>query len=769
MMKTCSQGTPPAVAVTSDTTTGWAYAEYYSDANCGSASFIQQAGTPTDQCLLIENGGTDLVVGSMMYTCNATTADVTVHKYSGAGCSGLHTKADYKFNTGKCTTQFDDYHIQSNPFFKSSSKDPFFKSIIPKCVKGPMPAGMGLTTVEYTNFDCTGIASNFVSLKIDKPIYYNVSGGVPTVVYFTCATDIVTAYSYPVHTNMDSLDADLRVTFTTGCGNTWYNEAGVNSTSKNAVTICDVAPTAVPTALPTLKLAASSSVNAVVDGIAEVLSASSLAVKSSSLRGLATTAATLYGAAVITYQANDCNGPIISISNVIVNYCMTWYDTFTGMPSENAMFTLSGGFTADSFIVLTTWAYTATVGLQCLGTPTNVPANYNFGFGVNAINTCASYPAEVQIPAGTGGFFPAYTVYHGFKSSKIIITNSSVPISNSNLDPQKRTGYHNQAYYASSDCASSGAVQLVVQTPIGMCRVNTTQEYSAINSYREVCPSTLSPYSTSYSHNINCGVAELDITEGYDAIPNQCAHSNADHTGRSYTGNWNPYGQTMSISCSTGSVAPVPVTTNTANGWAYANYYTDSSCSSSVAQVAGNPTNQCILITSGPTDLAVGSMMYTWYDFNINIFLNLAFFILPNIFLIFSLTRSDYPPGGGNPVVTVHKYSGGGCSGKNLMADYSFTAGQCTSNFDEYHTQTNPFFPSTMSEPFFLGIMPGCSYTKPAGEGLTSVSMLHSGPTSLSGLLLFHVYIFLSSYFYLILFFFFPKKRSSTTTTIAQG
>ena len=68
----------------------------------------------------------------------------------------------------------------------------------------------------------------------------------------------------------------------------------------------------------------------------------------------------------------------------------------------------------------------------------------------------------------------------------------------------------------------------------------------------------------------------------FNAIPNQCANSNADYSGQKRTAGWNKFGLSTTTTCSMGTPAPVAVTTDTTTGWAYAKYYTDSSCTNFV-------------------------------------------------------------------------------------------------------------------------------------------------------------------------------------------
>ena len=195
------------------------------------------------------NSGTDLAVGSLKYTYSSGA--ITVNEYSGTGCNSAYVKAQYPYTTGVCTPSFTTFHTQTNPYFPSPPSAPFFHSIMPMYSAGvTKPAGLGLTTVEYNNVDCTGIPVNFVSIPIET-VVYNVSGGVASVVTFSCTSSTEFISGYPLVTTMNTVEGSFTYTSPIGCGNDFYNDNVVNTTSANAVTYCDFPPTSLPSTNPT--------------------------------------------------------------------------------------------------------------------------------------------------------------------------------------------------------------------------------------------------------------------------------------------------------------------------------------------------------------------------------------------------------------------------------------------------------------------------------------------------------------------------------------
>ena len=138
-----------------------------------------------------------------------------------------------------------------------------------------------------------------------------------------------------------------------------------------------------------------------------------------------------------------------------VNQCLIFYNSTTGKPNANVMYTLTNGFNMPSFLNESIWAYTPTN--PCMGKPaTSVHTT-------NEIGACMSYSVSKKISTPGGGS----KMISGYKSKKI--TTSMFPISNANLNPQNATGMRIDAYYASSACGSTVCVCACVCVCVCVC------------------------------------------------------------------------------------------------------------------------------------------------------------------------------------------------------------------------------------------------------------------------------------------------------------
>ena len=571
MMETCSAGSPALVPVTTLTTTGWVYAAYYSDSSC--KTFVQNAGSPVGQCILVKNADSNLVVGSKNYLFDSTSGTITVNTYSGAGCSGAFISASYSYSTlpaNTCqTTGLFNFHTQTNPFFPSSASAPFFHSFIPM-YSATMPAGLGLTTVEYNQFDCSGIATSFVSINM-KPVNYTVTGQVPTMLTFSCNLDTATITGTPLVVSQNTREGNFITTAPVGCGNNNYNyQHGSNSTSLNAMLICNT-----PTMAMTEEVQSPRFTTASVTAVSATIHSGKSAQQQ---HHLASAAGAMTSVTMTRFQGNDCNGPVQQIFTLNLNQCLTFYNESNGAPISNVMFTLSNGFNSPSYLNQTTYTYASNSTSQCTAALVVKRGYYDDGSHTSSqVGACISHPTSEKRTA-----HGMTTTVTGFVSQVISATASMPALTNGNLNPNVVSGMRIDAYYTSTGCASGGAVQMVTLTPYGSCFADTSGRYSnnGITSYRETCNAGVVSFRM-WNHNMNCGASEEDTTTGYTLLSNQCVFSNAGYNP-SYHTNWNKFGLSSTTTCSTGTPAPVAVTTDTTTGWAYAKYYTDSSCTNFV-------------------------------------------------------------------------------------------------------------------------------------------------------------------------------------------